>query len=666
MLLALCGLYAVGLGMRRHVLEAQTRAQGMVLPFTLESALQFRRVAMVYETGRLPVVDRAVQYPEGVHVASTYTVGSEYVYAFLARLAPDRIPLAERIRWIEAGWFCLGIPLLAAWAGLLFRSRGAGAVAGLLYAVCLSGLIRSTGQELSRENFALPWVIAFLLLDLVSDRAKRRPGWWAAALGSAVCLAAAMVSWDLVQYMIGLWFVARWWELARGRWRLLSPAGGRWALQCAALAAAGCLHPYLRAHGFLTSPVMGLGYGLLLGGALASRWTNPSPSRRGSLRPSWVCAALAAAPALALLAGFGPTTAGYGHFADLLLAKLVHLNQKPADPSLLTFNQRIMWVPALHSANIRLTLQMFPAILPLGFVSGLVIGRSVRARGDLPIGSLVFFTACAFLTFCFFVRFHVFLAIFGSALVGGLAAWAWTRRDWTRWGVLGLVGAGLLLETGQVLYQPTRWGRSGVYYRDVLELVEWLDAAIKPRPVLANFGVGGMILAYGGCPILLHPKFESEGIRERVREYGEILFTGTEEALRDWALGQGARYYVYGRGEFADIGVPYQMRYFVNALDPPPTVPARLFEAENGPLAWFQPVWQNRKYKVYRIRAPEDAGAAAARAAEAEACFQRGDLAGAERAAMEALTLDPRNELALKMVTHVENLRDAGFGYEPE
>ena len=636
----------------------------MVVPFTLESALQYRRIRMLTESGELPAVDRAVQYPEGVEVAKTYTIGSEYAYARLARLFPAAVPLADRLRWIEAGWFCLGIPIVAVWAGLLFRSRLAALTAGLFYAVCLSSLIRSTGQELSRENFALPWMIGFLLLDLVSDRAGGSRARWAAALGSAVCLAAALVSWDLVQYMIGLWLAVRWWELLRGRWRLWSEAGGRWALQFAGLVAAGWANPYLGAHGFLTSPLMGLGYGLIVGGAMASMRSSLPGDRRGP--PAWACAALAAAPAAAAALWPGAAAASYGHFGELLWAKLIHLNQKPADPSLLTFNQRIMWVPALHSANFRLTLEMFPAIVPLGLLSGLLIRRSARARGDLRVGHLVFFTAFALLTFYLFVRFHVFLAIFGSVLLGGLAAWAWARRGWARWGVLGVLGVGLLLETGQVLYQPTRWGRSGVYYQELVDLVEWLHAAVRPRPVLANFGTSGVILAYGGCPILLHPKFEAEGIRERVREYGELLFSGTEEGLRDWALSYGARYYVYGRGELSETGTRYQMRYFVNAMNPPPSAPARIFEADDAEAEWFLPVWQNRKYTVYRIRAEADERDAARWAEEAERHFQRGDLEEAERASMEALTLDPLNELALRILTHVESLRDAGFGYVPE
>ena len=113
--LGLLLLYTLALGTRRAVLEAQYRKVGSDLPFTLESALQYRRVKIVHDTGRLPPVDVLIQYPEGVENRTTYNVGSESLYAAAARAFPASVPFANRLRWVEAAWFCLGIPLLACW-----------------------------------------------------------------------------------------------------------------------------------------------------------------------------------------------------------------------------------------------------------------------------------------------------------------------------------------------------------------------------------------------------------------------------------------------------------------------------------------------------------------------------------------------------------------------
>ncbi|MCZ7591123.1 MAG: hypothetical protein M5U15_02745 [Kiritimatiellae bacterium] len=83
--LALLTLFTIALGARALILQAQYQRFGDELPFTLESALYYRRVKMVYDTGRLPAHDAMVQYPEGINPWTTYTAGAEFVYAKLAR-----------------------------------------------------------------------------------------------------------------------------------------------------------------------------------------------------------------------------------------------------------------------------------------------------------------------------------------------------------------------------------------------------------------------------------------------------------------------------------------------------------------------------------------------------------------------------------------------------
>ncbi len=470
-----------------------------------------------------------------------------------------------------------------------------------------------------------------------------------------------MQSWDMVQYIVGLWVLMAWWNLFRGGWTARDRNTVLWIMQLAGLIWAGATDPYLRAHTFLLTPTLLAAYGIavLLGLQLHSDPSGKSWWRWGRL----------ALPVVAILIGgwvAESVSGSYGHFGELLWAKLVHLNEKPMDPALLSYHQRIMWVPALNSADIGLTRSLFPAILPLSLLGSILLGRHPRFRGDPKVVHLLFCSGFTFITYYLFVRFHVFSAIFFAALMGGMTAWALEHTGWKRGTIGVLLAVGWMVETANVLDSPERWGRSGEYYRELLEMVDWLRDSVNSEPVLANFGTSGMVLTYAGCPILLHPKFEGEEIRERVREYGELLFGGTEKEFRDWALGLGARYYVYGRGEFAERGVIYQMRYFVNALDPPETVPARLFEKEDAELTYFQPVWKNRKYKVYRIRSDQDQADAIAWAAEAQRGFQHGDLDAAETAAMKALTYDPMSETALRILEKVERLREQGFGYDAQ
>ncbi len=654
--LGLMLLYAAGLGVRRAVFHAQVRAAGRELPFTLESALNFRRIQQVYEQGNLPTVDPFVQYPEGVTVREHDTVGAERVYAALARLFPARVPLADRVRWIEAAWFSLGIPLMALWVGWWRKSVWAGAVAGAFYAVALSSVIRSTGQEVSHENFALPLLVGHFAFGALSARLSSRRTALAASLFSALLLGLALMTWDLIQFYVLLWAVWSAWRVVFGR--APDEPGDRvnWLLQWLVLVGVGLFNPYLRTHGFLQSPAMQLTYGTLLAAALSrfAGWGYGARWTRRAVLGAVVLAPLAVG--LLLPAVYGES---YGHFASLLWAKIRFLNHKPADPGRLTFDQRIMWVPALDSATGRLTIRMFPAMLWLSVAAFPVFLYRSNNQSDSKLSQLLFFGAASLVAFVLFVRFHVFAAVFLSALLGAWAAWAGGRKGW-RWVVPGMLMIGWAVEAGQVLRRPERWGRVA-YFAELDELAGWLRRYASPEPVLANFGTSAFIAAYGDCPVILQPKFETRGIRDRVRSYGTELFKGSEDSFRDWAGHFGAQYYVYGLGEFAPVAPELQMRYFVNALEPATNCPAQFFENAPARLRSFRLLWENRKYRVFKIATPEDRQVAGRFGAAAERALQSGDLGRAEDRAVAALLVEPDNRTVQDILKHVGSLKDQGF-----
>jgi len=193
--LGLVALFAAGLAIRRVVLSAQFEQYGRPLPFNLEVRWNSGTSACSFETGHIPRLDKAVQAPEGVVVRETYTLGAEYVYAAASRLFPRSLPLDERVRWIAAAWFCLGIPLMSLLLWAWTRSIWAAGIAGAYYAVALSAVMRSTGQELQHENFALPFLIAHWALGALANRTKGRSAFFIAALFSALMLACAVSAW---------------------------------------------------------------------------------------------------------------------------------------------------------------------------------------------------------------------------------------------------------------------------------------------------------------------------------------------------------------------------------------------------------------------------------------------------------------------------------------
>ncbi len=652
--LGLALLFAAGLAMRRWVLAAQYREYGRPLPFQLESALEFRYVRLLAEGGRLPIVDRKVQTPGGVVVRETYTIGAEPVYAALAAWLPRRLPLDERVRWVAAAWFCLGIPALSFWLWVWLRSAVAAGVAGAAYAVSVAAVMRSTGQELQHENFALPLLAAHWSCAALARRAASRRGFLAAGAAAAALLAAAAMTWDLMQWAVLIWAIVAAVRLGTGG--LAAPGGARERglvlLTAGALALAGALNPYLRAHAFLASYPMLLAYGVVLGIGLDRLADRRAPAAGGDAG-GWRRAARWALPLLTLAAGgiwlrgYG---AHYGHFLELLAAKLRFVNHKPADPALLTFAQRILWTPPLNSSTPLLTWMLFPASLPLSLLAGAIALVHRRRRPDPELDLLLPFAALSFLAFVLFMRFHVFLSLGVAALLGWLAAWACARRSLGRWLALVLLLAGLGVEAAQTARHPLRWGSAPGYLREKQELAAWMRTYGGGAPVLANFGISAFLLAYADCPIVLHPKFESPDIRARAAAYGNALFRQPEARFRDWAEAAGAAFYVHALGEFADRHPESQMRYFVDALNPPPAAAARLFEFRPGDGRWFQWLWGNAKYRVFRVITRGDERRADAAADAAAQALRDGRPADAARAAERALMYMPRHAGALEVL----------------
>lgn len=646
-------LFLLAYGARRAIVEAQYRRFGPNLPFTLESALYYRRVKMVHDTGRLPDHDPMIQFPEGINPRTTYTIGSEFIYAPLAKLFPRRVPFADRLRRLEAAWFSLSIPLLAWGLYRWRRSFGAAGWGAAFYAVALSSVMRSTGQELSHENFAMPFMVAHWALTVTAPQIASRRSRLAAQAAAACALALALCSWDLAKFYIALRLLAQAWRLcARGKDDNIQA----W-MEYAALCAVGIWNPYHAAQGWLTSGWMGVAHGLAALRIAAARF------RAGSRFAPWQRAGLLAlviAVVYAIHRVFAPADA-YSHFAELLWAKIRFLNTKPPDPGLLTFEQRIMWVPALNSTDGRLALMLFPALFALTIPALVLLWRQSRKSPDSRTGELVFAVLVSAVAFWFFARFHVYLSLFACAAIGTAWSAISDHRWWARVVAGALVATGWYVEAAHTLRVPERWGRVNVYYKELNELTIWLERHAAPDPVLANFGVSGSIAAYGKCAIILHPKFESASIRRRVREYGEALFHGTEKEFRDWADAHGARYYVHAFGEFSRESPDLQMRYFVNALNPKPEAAARGFEFDPEQRTWFVLLYRNIKYAVFRVVTGADEALAAREVARAEAAFQRGDLAATERACLAAMEYFPRQPRAIELLALCGSLQSAGF-----
>ncbi len=630
-------LFATGFLVRYYVLATQYKVFGYPLPFDLESAIEYRYVEMLYSAGRLPELDKAIEWPYGVNPHKNLEIGAEYVYAFLAKMMPKSIPLEDRVRLLSIGWFSLGIVFMAIWIKSFTGSIMASFLGTLYYAIGIASVMRSTGQELSHENFALPLLILYMAINSVALNTQKQSVLLTASAFAAISLAIAMTTWDLIQYPLMLFNGIS--LIKAVLCRLTKAETSVFSFSLLALILAGLINPYLATHSFLLSPSMLLGYA----GLIALLLNKIPVLQTQNIRNILIKVTVALIPFFTSIIFASSYWQNYGHFTELLLAKLKFLNKKPADPALLTFNQRILWTPALDSVNLELTFYLFPAILfPSFFAAILLVRRAKHFVAKEGITLVVFFVV-SLITFFLFKRFLVFLAICCAGLCGWLFKDALSEKNLLkRTVIITCLIVCVVLEGTNSISNPSQWGHKISYLTQRKELIEWITKNLGGEPVLANFGLSAYLLAYGGCPIVLHPKYESVRNRKRIEEYGKALFLYDEDALRRWCASNRVSLLVYSMGEFYPYFEELQMRYFINALNPSPSAPARIFEFSPDKSRYFIKLWENSKYRVFRVITPFEEARAIELARESTRLLQLGKTNEALIKAEEALMYDPK------------------------
>jgi hypothetical protein len=299
----------------------------------------------------------------------------------------------------------------------------------------------------------------------------------------------------------------------------------------------------------------------------------------------------------------------YSHVGQKFISKIRHLNVKPADPGKLSFSERIEWTPPFNSATekwagtypfIQMLRYAIPAMLPFAFsLAGFFKGR--RRMED----ALIYWNALVFaISYLMFVRLEVLLVVCLIFTFG--IAWRHFRE-------LGKITSAVMMPVWAaflgclMLFEialaapPSKNIRNFLpESRDRMAALKGLVDAVKSSTepdsvVLADFNISPVILAYTKRGIILHPKFESVNMRERVQKYYEVLFSTKEESLNLFCNEYGASHYVFTyyvwRAEKDSSGWLYSPKYIANAIDRG-YMPYgfRWFVADDSRVAYFRPL----------------------------------------------------------------------------
>jgi len=580
--------------------------------------------------------DPRVEHPDRTDMPAMFTIGQEYLIAWLHLALEGDVPLHVCAVWI------MGI--LAALTGLgvaLLTAELCGRIEwGILAALCWAALpasYRTLGFVVVREDLSLPlWALHlwFCARAYRTDRVRDCVGAGLLA-GAAAATWHAMGSFLTMELACGAAWFAR-----TGRSALGSPRAV-WAPVAAT--AVGLAVPVLRAKGFWLSVPLVLAWSLVLVGWLGRKRGLGRATGLGVFAGAVVVLA-GAGFALGELLGTG---GDYAHVGELLRAKLAHWGRRPLDPTVLTFDTRLMWQGPFNTADANtffVELGLVLVALPLALVAALPTWW--RGRGDERLALFALLFALGLVTTWLIQRTMVLPAVVGSAvLVATLARLG--RRGVLLGGVALAVGCALLLFATEASPPPPPRGQppettiglllramelepgfvvalsiaalaTGLALRKGLvlagsvlvvlsvvagegwvtrrykianesvwyaspelvttaeraQLVRWVRQNVPPdEPIAADFMTSAGLLLHTGHPVLLQPKYETTRSRRRIEAFFEHFYRGTPESLRDWMDEHGCRTLVVDRPWMR--GNRNLAGIPMNTVEPPAGSPAR-------------------------------------------------------------------------------------------
>jgi tetratricopeptide (TPR) repeat protein len=577
--------------------------------FWSEAAVQYRYAKMIADGKRIPEYDQDLQYPEGVRPHETLTLPMEHVTGWSFRIYDRSFPQSVTLSVYVVLWACLfsSLSVVAIYAVALrvFSSHASAILASLLYGFCPATADRLVAS-FNREDFALPLLFggfAFFVASLHSDSTFKTRLIWACF--ASMLFVAGLTAWHLTRFYLLTFGAAAAAAYLIARRESLKTFGLSLTIVTVSISIAGLAMPLLRTRQFVWSPAV-----ILCVVTTASiAWNRTWQADDGVWKRLAVWLAIAAVPIVVLFA-MVPVNDAYTYVWALLVEKVAHFGVKPIDPSRLSFDARMVWVEAFNSPSLAYVVGTCGAILLACVISSyrLVRFRSCMMENRMSLAMLLGMAGLFVFFFLMITRLSVFAIFFLSAMAGGAVCGRPTRRALlvTFAAIVPLVAVFAYgFPVGHSSYLSRLLGHREQstmvkWPKDDELLVTWVKENTAENAVfLSRFGVAPVILAYADRAIVLQPKFESAGIRGKVRKSLEALY-GTEEALAEFCVANGATHYLLDLELCLenDLDSP---RYVADALRLSPATPAYQMQFAPERLSRFQLVYQNSFYRVFEL-----------------------------------------------------------------
>ncbi len=492
---------------------------------------------------------RHIEYPAERNLLEMFSIGQEFVVAWAKLFFGEGTPLHIVALWTMS---IFASTILLSVFGLAFeltRNRWWAMLATLL-ALLMLGNYRTLGFILIREDFAMPWLGLHLYALARAARLRTRGS---IALG-AVAFVLAAATWHAMGFMLTIEAsILLAWFLRTGDNPLRTP--GAWLFP--AIVAVGTLSvPVLRSKGFLFSLPM-----LILAGLGVAAWLEGREGLNARLKrvaPLVVIALLVLiTPTLSRLL-FG-AAGDYSHVFEFMMAKVRFLGQRPEDPTLLSYDTRLLWqgpfvTPSVEYFTAALGVGLF-ALLFAAIWGGIGWWRGAGDRSLLLLCGL----GIAGVVAALLVQRTVILPTLASPVIA-VAALQRIRMPALR-GVLiaGGLAAQALAFQGWITTYRSPWYLPPERNKELADVVRWIEANVPVKqPIATDFTTGTAVLAHAGNPMLLQPKYETTSSRRRIETFN-MAFGHKTLAEYDALLAENECRFVltnfhYWSGRFYELG----------------------------------------------------------------------------------------------------------------
>jgi tetratricopeptide (TPR) repeat protein len=552
--------------------------------FWTESAFHFRHFLMIAEGKDIPPIDYGIQAPEGLDTVRYITPVMERFAGTLYRTFFSDIAAHLYLPYFSILFSTFSVLAIYLGSKIVWSSNTAAFISALFYGFTPASLIRTSGGGFIREDFALPFIF-FSFACLIYCFRKDRP--LISAFGSSL-LFVALAAWHVTQLYLSLFVVGMAVAYFVNRGEGLPQKS--LLVFAAFMVTAAFLLPVLRAKYFILSPAL-----MLTCGLLAALWFPAL--KGGETRKNFVVGGFLIVAPFVISLFIQKWMGVYSHVYELIFYKIKLLGVLPEDASMLSFEAKAMWQSAFVSPKwVEIPLLLCFSVLFGTAGMAIMIFRLFTGKAKHHEVMIVYFTVCTFVLFLMIHRMGVFAVFYLALSMGALTLFGNRPLKYAIYGCLGLC---FLIQTVVMLdsFRLKAFRPNQHHLKNMIAFIR--TKTDKEAAVLTAFELGPAIAVYTGHPVILHSKFESKILRDKVKHVYTSLFQ-REDEFYELCKHYKAGLFVY-QINMALNGKPASIRYLVGATPLKTESAAFTFHFEPEKLKHFRLIYQNSSYRVFEI-----------------------------------------------------------------